>query len=339
MLVEEYFALYLRASDVIARTAFGSSYEEGRRIFQLQKELAELTMKVIMNVYIPGWRFVRTATNRRMKEIDRDIKASLTDMIKKRERALKTGEATKEDLLGILLESNHKEIQEHGNNKNVGINLNDVMEECKLFYFAGQETTSVLLVWTMVLLSRYPDWQARAREKVLQVFGKQAPNFDGLSHLKIVSVVLWSTLDKLFYKSLMESKLKTGTILIVDRYSYSGVASRQLRDLILNGVRKLQGNQDTMVYSITPDHNIQSTAQDMTQALSVGKHLRREMDSDGCSTDSQVEEKMKVIKKICEEIGLPAPDVVVFLDISPEVCNIYNCVASKYCFVVSFKTI
>ena len=44
------------ASDVISRTAFGSSYEEGRRIFQLQKELAELTMKVIMKLYIPGWR-------------------------------------------------------------------------------------------------------------------------------------------------------------------------------------------------------------------------------------------------------------------------------------------
>ena len=124
-----------------------------------------------------------------MKEIERDVKASLTDMINKRERALKAGEATKDDLLGILLESNHKEMDEHGNNKNVGMSLDDVIEECKLFYFAGQETTSVLLVWTMVLLSRDPDWQARAREEVLHVFGNNKPDFDGLSHLKIVSIM------------------------------------------------------------------------------------------------------------------------------------------------------
>lgn len=123
-----------------------------------------------------------------MKEINRDIIASLNDIINKREREIKAGEATKNDLLGILLESNHKEIKDNNNNKNVGMNLDDVIKECKLFYLAGEETTSVLLVWTIVLLSRHPNWQARAREEVLQVFGNKQPDFEGLNHLKIVSI-------------------------------------------------------------------------------------------------------------------------------------------------------
>ncbi|KAH9779515.1 cytochrome P450 72A15 [Citrus sinensis] len=181
-------------SDVISRTAFGSNYEEGIRIFQLQTELADLALQALQSVYIPGWRYVPTKRNRRMKELDKEIRVRLADIIRKREIAMKTGEAAKDDLLGLLMESNLKEIKEHGNNKLKGISRDDVIDECKLFYFAGQETTSVLLLWTMVLLSKHQDWQAHAREEVLQVFGDKKPDFDGLNRLKIVQMIFYEVL-------------------------------------------------------------------------------------------------------------------------------------------------
>ncbi|URD94383.1 Secologanin synthase [Musa troglodytarum] len=118
----------------------------------------------------------------------------LRGIIRKREEAIKRGDASNnDDLLGLLMESNIKHLHE-GGNKNAGLTIDEVVEECKLFYFAGQETTAVLLTWTMVVLSMHPEWQARAREEVLQVLGKDKPEFDALSHLKTVTMILYEVL-------------------------------------------------------------------------------------------------------------------------------------------------
>ncbi|XP_013587370.1 PREDICTED: cytochrome P450 72A13-like [Brassica oleracea var. oleracea] len=175
-------------ADVISRTAFGSSYKEGQRIFELQAELAQHLSQAFRRIFIPGYRYYPTKGNRRMKAAAREVQDILRGIVNKRLRAREAGEAPSDDLLGTLLESNL------GQAKGTGMSIEDVIEECKLFYFAGQETTSVLLVWTMVMLSQHQDWQAKAREEVKQVFGDKEPDTEGLNHLKIMTMILYEVL-------------------------------------------------------------------------------------------------------------------------------------------------
>lgn len=180
--------------DVISRTAFGSSHEEGTRIFQLQKEKLEIALSLVQLIVIPGWRFLPTKVSRRLRAITTEVQSLIRGIIEKRQKAIGRGEAVPaDDLLGLLMESNSGFIQEHGNKK-AGMNIEDVIEECKLFYFAGSETTSSLLVWTMLLLSIHPDWQTQAREEVNRVFGNSEPTFEGLNHLKTVTMILQEVL-------------------------------------------------------------------------------------------------------------------------------------------------
>lgn len=135
-----------------------------------------------------------------MKKVDQEIQSLLKAMIGKREQSMRSGDSSLNDFLGILVDSKSKKSEIRENN-NVGMSTRDVIEECKLFYFAGSETTSVLLAWTMVMLGKHQEWQERAREEVRQIFGDSKPDFDGFSRLKVVSKAFRSKLGMFFLQS------------------------------------------------------------------------------------------------------------------------------------------
>ncbi|MBA0852139.1 hypothetical protein Goshw_001751 [Gossypium schwendimanii] len=123
-----------------------------------------------------------------MKHINREVGSLPTRIIEKREKFIRAGDH-KDDLLSLFLKSNLNEV-EVNKNSGAGISMADVIEECKLVYFTGQEITTNLLTLTMIVLNMHNEWQERAREEVLQVSGNNKPHYDDLNGLKIVNMIL-----------------------------------------------------------------------------------------------------------------------------------------------------
>ncbi|CAN1795311.1 Cytochrome P450 CYP749A22 [Linum perenne] len=182
--IEAYQEFRLLTSEIISRTAFGSSYMEGEKVFELLKKMVLLISRNQFKVRIPGLStFLRLA---------QDIKSTIMNMVAKREQenqqkqdnnSTSTSSAT--DFLGLLLKA-----YTDTDTKN-SITLDDMVDECKTFYVAGHETTTSSLTWTVFLLAVHSEWQEKAREQVVQLFGKdKSPTPDGISRLSILTMII-----------------------------------------------------------------------------------------------------------------------------------------------------
>ncbi|BFG16866.1 hypothetical protein CerSpe_031400 [Prunus speciosa] len=185
--IEVYEEFRLFTSEVISRTAFGTSYLDGKNIFEMLGQLTFLIFKNNFSLRLPIISlFYKTSDEIKSEKLEKGIRDTIAGIVRKRESMAMTGEADGfgRDFLGVLLKAHHD------TNENQRISVDDIVDECKTFYFAGQETTNSLLAWTIFLLALNTDWQEEARKEVLKLFGKENPNPDGLNKLKTISMIL-----------------------------------------------------------------------------------------------------------------------------------------------------
>ncbi|XP_062229145.1 cytochrome P450 734A4-like [Phragmites australis] len=186
------------AEEAITRATFGRSYDSGRVVFRMQARLMAFASEAFRKVLVPGYRFLPTKKNRLSWRLDREIRRGLVTLIGRRSDEADVDEDAElndkvgngfRDLLGLMINAAGKKAEAPA------IPVEDMLEECKTFFFAGKQTTTNLLTWATVLLAMHPDWQDRARREVLAVCGAdELPSKEHLPKLKTLGMILYETL-------------------------------------------------------------------------------------------------------------------------------------------------
>ncbi|XP_056165641.1 cytochrome P450 CYP749A22-like isoform X2 [Syzygium oleosum] len=185
--IDVYQEFTLLTSEVISRTAFGSSYMEGRNIFEMLRKLTLIVSRNAFKIRFPGIsKLWKTNDELESEELENGIRDAVLEIIRKREEKVKAGELDDlgNDFLGLLVKASHSDDESRR------ITITDLVDECKTFYIAGHDTSNTMLTWTVFLLAIHPDWQDEARKEVLNVFGNQDPDPDGIAKLKTMGMII-----------------------------------------------------------------------------------------------------------------------------------------------------
>jgi PHYB activation tagged suppressor 1 len=174
---------------VITLATFGRNYDEGSVVFRLQDEYASYATAAHSKVFIPGYRFIPTTRNRRVWQLDREIKRNLFRFVaglqshggdEHRDEGRRDGGGLIRDLMSFMAPA---------------MTADEIIEECKNLFFAGKETLISLLTWATVALAMHPEWQDRARREVVAVCGRQIfPIKDHIPKLKTLGMIVNETL-------------------------------------------------------------------------------------------------------------------------------------------------
>ncbi|KAL6850355.1 hypothetical protein ACP4OV_020982 [Aristida adscensionis] len=181
---------------IIGRVAFGTDHRETDEVLLMLWEMQKLGTAAMLDG--PIFWYLPTLRNLRVRRVKKLLRANITAMMQARVAAKDAKCGYGDDLLGLLVAAWSPEPQ--GGSETLTMTTQEVVDECKTFFGAGQETTATLLVWTMFLLAVHQEWQDKVREEVLRECsagddgGQVVPSTEALAKLKLLYMVLLETL-------------------------------------------------------------------------------------------------------------------------------------------------
>jgi cytokinin trans-hydroxylase len=137
-------------------------------------------------------RYYPSKYRREIRRLNGELEAVLMESIRRSREIADEGRAAVatygRGLLAMLMsEMEEKEKNGGGGGGEFSYDAQLVIDECKTFFFAGHETSALLLTWAIMLLATNPAWQEKARTEVAAVCGDHPPSADHLSKLTVVT--------------------------------------------------------------------------------------------------------------------------------------------------------
>lgn len=167
---------------VISRSMFGLDIsEEFAEAGQALINILDFTAARTMAMIDPPL-FIPTPANRRYKQSIHTVDSLLYKIIRQRRQ-----QPPGDDLLWLLMNAKDEETGQTMDEK-------QLRDEVLITFFAGHETTALLLTWTWYMLAGHPEVEETLHAELGQVLGGRPPALQDLSNLPYTRMVLDETL-------------------------------------------------------------------------------------------------------------------------------------------------
>jgi len=155
----------------ITRTMFGADIDESSEVCRCFADaLGYVSRKTSSILSVP--RFVPTQDNLHFKRCLKVIHSFIDEIISDRKAHLGS------DLLSMLLTQEDP------------LSNQEIRDQLITIFFAGHETTSLLLSWTWYLLSKHPEVESKVCQELSQVLEGRPPTNEDIPHLVYTRMVI-----------------------------------------------------------------------------------------------------------------------------------------------------
>jgi cytochrome P450 len=165
------------AADVIFRTLFSIPIEEetAARVHRLFRDHQRSQPILNLAAFLPLPRWLPRGHRAETRATARAIRGLIAGLTEARVRAIAEGRAP-DDLATKILSARDPETGD-------GFTAEEMVDQVAIFFLAGHETSASALAWTLYLLARYPEWQARAAEEARGL--PPRPEFGDIAALRV----------------------------------------------------------------------------------------------------------------------------------------------------------